>query len=135
MEDNAAREGRVATDGEKPLKGGYPRTIQSEKRLADLRRVSSRERQSRSVEGVAARSCWKPRERGLESVAGTHISRVIPHRSRKRPGSSGNTGAQVTELCQLTQEVVRVTRLRKQSGCASSLQGRMSHRAVQTGRW
>jgi len=78
MEDNVAREGRVATDGEKPLKGGFPWTIQSEKWLADLRRVSSRERQTRPAEGVTARLCRRPRERGLEDVAGTRISRVIP---------------------------------------------------------
>jgi hypothetical protein len=44
MEDGATREGRAASSGEKPLKGGCPWTIRHEIRLADSRREKSRER-------------------------------------------------------------------------------------------
>lgn len=42
--DGSIREGRAATSGEKPLKGGCPWTIQSEIWLADPRDESSRGR-------------------------------------------------------------------------------------------
>jgi len=58
-------------DGEKPLKGGYPRAFQHETWLADSRNVSSRGRQPRTVGGVAARTHGRPRKRELASVEGT----------------------------------------------------------------
>lgn len=76
MEDNSNREDRVVTDGEKPLKGGCPWTNRSETRSAGPRRVTSRERQTRSVGKTAARRGSRPRERGWEGVGGTRRRKV-----------------------------------------------------------
>lgn len=45
-EDGTIREDLAATNGEKPLKGGYPWTIRHETRLGDPRHEKSQERQT-----------------------------------------------------------------------------------------
>jgi hypothetical protein len=45
-EDGTIREDLAATNGEKPLKGGCPWTIQHETRLTDSRHAQSQERQT-----------------------------------------------------------------------------------------
>lgn len=56
MEEGTTREGRAASGGEKPLKGGCPWTIRHEIRPAETRREQSRGRQTRPV-GVKPQGC------------------------------------------------------------------------------